>query len=512
MDYSNLRPHQKKAIDGLRSRWKSDRWHLINASAGAGKTAIASYLCGSFAKAGKKVVFAAPYVALVDQTWRKFQEYGMDAPSVIWQKDQRYDSSKLIQIASADTLISRKDEVIPDGTEVFIWDECHIRRKGLLEELQNRPEIKVIGLSATPFAKWMGTYYTNFIKPCTANELISQGWLTPFDIVHPDIKLSMSVMDGVKSRSDSITGESDYAIGEAAEAMMSSKVVGNILENWLKDGRNLPTIGFATNKASANAYCREFQAAGIPSAVIVDNTPTDERQEIFRAFDSGAIRVIWNVGVLGAGFDADVRCIIWARPTKSETVWIQGVMRGSRPANGKSECLLFDHTPSYFNLGAPNDIEYYELHDGSDGMEEARKQRREKEKFEARKKLCRKCGRMKDEKEYQCRQCGHKPLGGEAVECDESVGMVRADKTKSPKFTKEDKQRIYSELIGWQLQQRQRGKNVSDGRISHLYRERVGVWPKGLGSKPAEPSPDTLNYIKSNQIRYAKGRAKHENK
>jgi superfamily II DNA or RNA helicase len=45
-----------------------------------------------------------------------------------------------------------------------------------------------------------------------------------------------------------------------------------------------------------------------------------------------------------AGFDSDVRCIIYARPTKSEIRWLQALGRGLRTAPGKESCLIFDHS------------------------------------------------------------------------------------------------------------------------------------------------------------------------
>jgi superfamily II DNA or RNA helicase len=525
MNIEDLRPHQVDGIQGLRDGWKTHKWHLLNASCGYGKTAIASYLCGMFAKAGKKVIFAAPYVQLVNQTYDRFSEYGLEDLSVIWQKDPRFNRRSLIQIASADTLIakSRRKETktarlfdddggeiiepsaIPDDVDVFIWDECDLRRKDLLEALESRENIKVIGLTATPYANWLGTYYTNFVKPCTTNELIEKGWLTPFEIYRPNLGESIERMAGVKTRTTG--GENDYAIGEAAEAMMETKVVGDIVGNWLENGENLPTIGFATNKASANAYTREFIAAGVPSSVVVAETPVDERAEIYAGFAAGRIKVLWNVGVLGAGFDSDVRCIIWARPTKSQRVWVQGVMRGSRPAKGKTRCLVFDHTPTHYHLGDPNEIEYYELHDGSDGMEEAIQARKEKTKKEQEAKICGKCGRLKAPGEDKWTVCGHKALGGDAVDCDDSIGLTRADSSKKEKFTNEQKQAFYSELLGYQKQRMAEGKAASDGYIANLYRNKFTVWPRSLNKNPKPPSAETLNYIKSRAIAYSKSRA-----
>ncbi|WP_422824136.1 DEAD/DEAH box helicase, partial [Xenorhabdus entomophaga] len=72
--------------------------------------------------------------------------------------------------------------------------------------------------------------------------------------------------------------------------------------------------------------------------------PHEDRQIIIHRFEQGATKVIVNVGTLIAGFDSDVRCIIYARPTKSEIRWTQCLGRGLRTAPGKEACLIFDHS------------------------------------------------------------------------------------------------------------------------------------------------------------------------
>lgn len=48
------------------------------------------------------------------------------------------------------------------------------------------------------------------------------------------------------------------------------------------------------------------------------------------------------------------------------------------------------------------------------------------------------------------------------------------------------------------------------GYAVHLYQDRIGVkpWPVWKEATPSEPSPETVNYIKSRQIARAKAREK----
>ena len=104
--------------------------------------------------------------------------------------------------------------------------------------------------------------------------------------------------------------------------------------------------------------------------VMTASTPHEERQLTIRRFEQGITKIIINVGVLVAGFDSDVRCIIFARPTK---VKFAGFRRSGVDyvRLGKDHCLIFDHSGTVNKLGYPDDIEYDYLPSSSDGMEEA---------------------------------------------------------------------------------------------------------------------------------------------
>ena len=81
-------------------------------------------------------------------------------------------------------------------------------------------------------------------------------------------------------------------------------------------------------------------------------------------FASGEYAVVCNVGVLTMGVDWDVRCIILARPTKSEMLFVQIIGRGLRPAKDKDYCLILDHSDTTSRLGFVTDIHHDELDNG----------------------------------------------------------------------------------------------------------------------------------------------------
>lgn len=161
-------------------------------------------------------------------------------------------------------------------------------------------------------------------------ELIAIGALSKYEFYapsHPDLT-------GVETSYVAGYG-SDYKEGQLSKVMSEAKLVGDIVKNWLENGQDRPTICFCVDVAHANYVTMEFARAGVTVEVMTASTPHEERQLVIRRFEQGITKIIVNVGVLVAGFDSDVRCIIFARPTKSEIRWIQTLGRGLRAALAK---------------------------------------------------------------------------------------------------------------------------------------------------------------------------------
>ncbi|KFK95047.1 DEAD/DEAH box helicase [Serratia sp. Ag1] len=494
---------QERALNMLRRDWKSFNSFMVYAPTGSGKTGLAAFITAGFVSRGMRVLFVAPFTVLVNQTSRRFVEYGLpeDEISFIWRDHPSHDPALKIQIASADTLIRRD---FPDNIDLLIIDEAHLRRKQILieiERLTREAGVKVIGLSGTPFSSFLGRYYQRLVKPTTISELIQRGDLSSYEFYAP----SKPDLKGVKTTKSDDCGR-DYNEAQLAEIMCGSDLVGDIVDNWLQNGRDLPTVAFCVDVAHANFVTLQFNKAGINAEVMVAETPHEERQLIIHRFETGATKIIVSVGVLVAGFDSDVRCVIYARPTKSEIRWLQALGRGLRTAPGKESCLIFDHSGTVHRLGFPDAIEYDDLPSKSDGMKEAAARAAE-ERQEKLPKECSECHFMKPAGVYVCPKCGFKPLAGQDVETDTQRGLKRLGKGKRVP-TDSEKQAWWSQIKFYQRQRASMGKPVSDGWCSHTFHDKFGEWPNNLSDFPMEITPEVNSYIKHKRIAFAKGREK----
>ncbi len=486
-----LRPHQQAALNELRTSFSQGKKRpMLYASVAFGKTIVAAHIVTNALDKGKRVLFVAPYTALINQTARSFMDQGIPQPGIMQADHPWTNPSKRLQIASVQTL-ARRD--FPD-VDLVIVDEAHLQYS-VICKLIEETNIPAIGLSGSPFSNGLGKHYDNLIHTISMRELIDQGFLSDYVAYShdkPDLK-------GIK------TVGGDYHEGQLGERMSDPKLVGCVVDTWLKHGDNRPTICFCVNVAHAEFIGAELERVNVTSVVITGKTPMEEREVYFTQFKKGNIKVLVNVGTLVAGFDSDVRCIIDAAPTKSDIRHVQKLGRGLRTAKGKDHLIILDHAGNLVNLGFPDDIEIDKLCSGDKKEAAERKEKQAKEKKEKEPKECPKCHHMKKANEHECSACGFTPKFIENVEIED--GELTAIKTKN-KHSKQDKQRIYSELKGYQRERMLAGKSLSDGWVANNYKDMVGVWPRGLRDTAITPGEQVRGFIKHKAIAWAKGKEK----
>jgi superfamily II DNA or RNA helicase len=480
-----LYPHQTRAIEMLRhSLGTGHKRPLLQAPTGFGKTLVAAAIIDSAVRKGRRVIVTVPALPLVEQTLEAFWNEGIHDIGVMQARHHLTDGSRAVQVASIQTLERR---AIPPA-DLVIVDEAH-RTFEFLKSWMGDPDwqgVPFVGLSATPWAKGLGRDFDDLVIVTTTAELIASGYLSRFRVYapsHPDLS-------GVR------TVGGDYETGQLADAMNKPNLVADVVETWLRRGEGRPTLCFAVDRAHANSLQKRFEAAGVPAGYVDAYTEDADRRQIARDFASGAIKVVCNVGVLTTGVDWDVRCIILARPTKSEMLFVQIVGRGLRIAPGKDDCLILDHSDTHSRLGFVTDIAHDRL---DDGTPRPPAQPRDKEALP---KECPKCSYLRPPKVHVCPSCGFKPERQSRVAVDDGELVEFRPKASKPKATMAEKQRWLSGLI-WLA----RSKGYQEGWAANKYRERFGAWPKGLGKAGAPPGDDIVSWVKSRQIAFAKRRA-----
>jgi len=485
---SELRPHQVLAVDLLKDSLRAGKKRpMLQLPTGAGKTVIASAIVEGALRKHKRVIFCVPALSLIDQTVEAFWNEGIRDIGVIQGIHEMTNRARPIQIASVQTLQKR---AIPEA-DIVVMDEAH-RMFEFTKRWMRDPDwrnIPFVGLSATPWARGLGKFYDDLLIAATTQQLIDTGFLSRFRVFvpsHPDL-------------SEVRTVAGDYHEGDLADAMGKPHLIADVVNTWLEKGESRSTLCFAVDRAHAKMLQQGFEGRGVPTAYIDAYTDRDERKEIGARFHEGDVKVVCNVGTLTTGVDWDVRCIILARPTKSEMLFTQIIGRGLRTAEGKDSLLILDHSDTHLNLGFVTDIHHAKLDEGKPSESRATV------KKAAQPKECQQCHFLKAPKVHACPACGFAPTIRPGIDCvDGDLVELDGKKKKALQISSEQKASIYAQLKGYALQ---RGYN--DGWASHKFKERTGVWPDRYKHvTPIDPSPEMRNWIKSRQIAFAKAREK----
>ena len=491
-----LHPHQSRALDLLKGSIQSGkRRPMLALPTGAGKTVLAAHIVAGALRKGKRVAFVVPALSLVDQTFERFCENGIDAADrgIIQASHPWRRPHAPVQIATAQTL-TRRDR---PSVDVVVIDEAHVRFDVYAKWMAEAPDVVFIGLSATPWAKGLGRHFDDLIRPTTMAELIEAGFLSPFRVFAP----SKPNLAGVKI----VAG--DYHEGQLEARVSEPELVADVVKTWLEKAANLPTLCFAVGRNHARLLAEQFTKADVPTAYIDANTPREDREHIGRELASGRIKVVVNIGCLTTGVDWDVRCLILARPTKSQSLFVQIIGRALRTAPGKPHALILDHSDTHARLGLVTDIDHDELCDGSKASTEARKRDENKTPMPV---CCPTCTALMPKGSKTCLACGSdfpvsagiKTVDGDLVEI-----TGKAKKTK-PMGVKAQVQAMGKRAVFGQLKMMALMRGKKPGWAAHKYRAVFDVWPRGMDNEPAyEPDPLLVSFVRHLDIAFVKGRA-----
>jgi len=499
----DLRPYQAEAIRQLRiGLGEGYARQMVYSPTGSGKTIMAVGLIKFARLKGKRIAFFVNRKQLVKQTSDVFRANGI--PHGILQAENTRRTYENVMVCSINTVASRG---LPEGVDFIIIDEAHCVAgtkyyKEIMAQLAGKP---IIGLSATPFSKGLGKHYDSLggplfermITAANIQELIADGYLVDCDIYAP----SEPDMTGVKQQRNPF-GEMDYSDADVGRAADKPELIGDIVSHWFKHAKNTPTVVFASNIAHSKHIVEQFCAAGVTAEHLDCYGEEEDRDAILGRFQSRETMIVSNCSLLAEGWDAPFcETLILARPTKSLIRYIQMVGRVLRPAEGKTRALILDHSGTVKQLGFPTDDLPLELDDGNPKSSAQKKQSEEREAPLP--KACPSCSFMKPAKVHICPRCGFVPEKQNDVQVGEGE-LVKMERTKKQKFTMAEKQQFYAELLGVQ-----NIRGYSKGRIANIYRDKFGVWPNGLDKVACEPSKETLAFVQSRNIAFAKRQPKN---
>lgn len=361
-----LRPYQQEAVDAaIRYFRQHPQPAVIVLPTGAGKSLVIAELAR---KARGRVLVLAHVKELVAQNHAKYQALGLPADIFSAGLQQKQSLEKVV-FGSVQS-VARNLDAFDAEFSLVIVDECHRIADDTDSQYQiifgflrqRRPDLKLLGLTATPFRLGKGwIYHFHYHGMVRGDEqsmfheciyelplryMIKHGYLVEpqrldMPVVHYDFSSLFDNQQGLFSER-----ELDTQLRQ--QRRVTPAIIRQIIE--LSEQR-LGVMIFAATVMHAREILGLLPAE---SALISGETPAKERDETLHAFKQQQLKYLVNVSVLTTGFDAPhVDVIAILRPTESVSLYQQIVGRGLRLYEGKKDCLILDYAGNPHDLYSP---------------------------------------------------------------------------------------------------------------------------------------------------------------
>ena len=355
-----MRPYQQKAHDDCMT-WvkKNSRSCVLELPTGAGKSIIVAEIASSINRiSGKHVLCIVPTKELLEQNAEKIRATGNQVSLFSASVGETCLANALV----VGTPVSIKNKLHRFGSQfaAVIIDECHKITptvQAIIEQIKTyNPNLRVIGLSATPYRMMTGyiyksdidgtalhenktkdPYFYRLVYQITARELINLGYLC-----QPVVgAINGGHYETLSMQTNKLGNFSAADVDRAyhGKGRLTSKIVADVVA---QSANRKGVLLFAATVQHAHEIMESLPPH--LSAIVSGDTPKHEREIILMKFKSQTLKYLVNVAVLTTGFDAphcDVVAIL--RATESMSLLQQIIGRGLRLSEGKQNCMVLDY-------------------------------------------------------------------------------------------------------------------------------------------------------------------------
>jgi len=384
-----LRPYQIIALEVMHGALQAQDILLLQAATGAGKTIIITRMINRYFHdhQGRRFLILMHKRELVEQFMSAFIRFTNVPPSevgIVCSGMNRRQLDRRVTIGTIQTFVNCLDEF--PGADLVVVDETHrvghaseSQYQQILDRLREyKPDHKVIGVTATAYRLGHGMIYGDRCKPGRVNffpdlthrityqELRDSGYLMPLvgKIAAPET-LTADLLN--------VDVSGDYNLTQLGGVMGRPVYIKAAVEAYRQYGMHHQHVCvFACTIEHCEALVAEFRADGFSAVPIHSKLSSVERTANLAGWRAGKYSIAVSVNILIEGFDFKaLSCLIFCRPTKSPTVFIQAIGRILRMEAGKSEALLIDLTNNAASFGFDLDNPRFTIPSGKDGAGEA---------------------------------------------------------------------------------------------------------------------------------------------
>ncbi len=345
-----LRDYQNEAIEAVYSYWEQGGGNpLVEMATGTGKSMVIAELvrrvCTDYPT--MRVLMLVHVKELVEQNYRALLNLYPGASIGLYSAGLgRRDAHHRITFASVQSVFRKPAVLSP--RHLIIVDEAHlvpVAGEGmylkLLEGLRAQvPDLRVAGFTATPYRldsgrldSGDGRLFDEVVYSYGIGQGIADGYLSP--LISKAALAQIDVSEVKRSGGEFVASSLETA---------AEKITAEACDEIIRFGeRRRAWLAFCSGVDHAQAVRDAMRARGVSAETVTGDTPSFERDRIFRAYRAGQIRCLTGANVFTTGFDAPlVDMIAMLRPTLSTSLYVQMVGRGTRLSDGKENCLVLD--------------------------------------------------------------------------------------------------------------------------------------------------------------------------
>ena len=345
------RPYQTEAEAALYNFFVTypvpERNPVIAMPTGTGKAIVIARFCQHVMQRwqGQKIMMLVDSKELVEQNADKLRSIWAQAPVGIYSAGLGEKTAHM-PLTFAGIQSAAKNPELFGHQDILIIDECHmlspdeegIYKKFIAELRKINPNLRVIGLSATPYRQGLGMItdggiFTDVCYDITGlnafNQLLDDGYLSTLIPMPTQTVLDVS---GVKKLGgEFIQNQLQAAVARfdlTRDALAEAAVAAENRHHWLIFATGIDHVKMIVSILEQMG----ISAAGIHSSSKKHPMTDAERDDNIARFKAGQIRALVNADILTKGFDFPaLDCIILLRPTNSVVLHVQILGRGTRP-------------------------------------------------------------------------------------------------------------------------------------------------------------------------------------
>jgi len=368
-----LRPYQKAAGDAALNHMRASiEPALIDAAPAAGKSFVIAYVANELHRisGGKRVLCLAPGRELVIQNHQKYIKTG--EPASIFSASAGSKSTRHPVVFATPQTVIRSMSRFMDGYCAVVIDECHGITATIKEIItsmrENNPNLRVLGLSGTPFRLNEGyvyridadgrvipedqaanPYFAKCVYRVPASEMLEQGFLCPMVIGAP-------MADGYDTSVLQLNRMGQFSADTVDRAFVGKgRETAAIVADVIEQARPYP--GGVMFFAATVQHAQEIMDS-LPkhNSGIVTGQSTDRKDTIER-YRNKSVRYLVSVGALTTGFDVEHTSVIALLRRSESAALLQQIMgRAWRMHPDKVHSLLLDYADNISNLFPDGDI------------------------------------------------------------------------------------------------------------------------------------------------------------